>query len=151
MQRLRHPSNIDGKQRRRGVFAPLRIIGVWCSVSLFLLMGFGFFWPHSYPLQDGYRLQGIRGHGKIYRGVFDQVIPLEIDLVQGSRNGFIHGSVTGNDPSNYFILNTKTGRIEWLDASAYYPKVRAYGCPNAEMNKGVNLAGLTTGEKFIRD
>ncbi|MGJ3243745.1 MAG: hypothetical protein ACFE0O_12455 [Opitutales bacterium] len=125
------------------------IIGV---IVIALLGAFVLFEFRSYPLQDGYRLQGFKGsHGQIYNGYFRKALDGDVNGVQGSQKGIIFGWVIGK-PKNYFILHTQDGKVEWLDASDQAQKLASYGCPKPDMNKEVNLAGLRIDtRKFSRN
>lgn len=115
---------------------------VIASLVIALLVAVAALGYHSFPLQDGYRLQGRRGsHGQVYRGYFTKVIDGEVMGVQGSKKGIIFGWV-GGEPNRYFILHTTSGQIEWLAPLDHAQKVVSYGCPRPDMNKEVNLAGL---------
>ena len=107
---------------------------------------------HSFPLQDGYRLQGRSGsHGQVYRGHFTKVVDGEVMGVQGSKKGIIFGWV-GGGPNRYFILHTQSGQIEWLSSMEQVQKLASYGCPRPDMNKEVNLAGLRSNFRaFVRN
>ncbi len=114
------------------------------SISLaFALVCLGIARTLSYPLQDGYRLQGgLSSHGNLYRGYLFSVIRDEVMGVQGSKKGFIYGWVKSG---RYFIVNTKTTHVEWHDASSFRRALATHGCPPSDMNKEVNLAGLRDG------
>ena len=105
----------------------------------FTVLGVAF---DSYPLQDGYRLQGwLGGGGKIYSGYFKPIISADVMGTQGSNQEIIFGWVAGR-PSNYFVLNTKTGRVEWLNATEQAHRLATLGCPAPDMNREVNLIEL---------
>lgn len=121
--------------------AAIIVIVVFGLAASFIFLTF-----RSYPLQDGYRLQGFAGsHGQIYRGYFNKALDGDINGVQGSQKGIIFGWVIDKKPNRYFILHTEDGKVEWLDASDRTHKLASYGCPAADMNKEVNLTGLRTG------
>lgn len=111
----------------------------------------------SYPLQDGYRLQGrFDSHGQIYKGYFELVIDEEVMGVQGSANGYLFGWVMGSpqdtmDAKTYFILNTASGDVKWFSGDEFSSALKKYGCPKSDMNKEINLAGFKNKQVFHRE
>lgn len=113
------------------------------GLILTLFVG-GLVWNSSFPLQDGYRLQGgLFSNGCLYRGWFFKVISEEVMGLQGSKKGFIYGWVKGGN--RYFIVNTKTSEVEWHDAGSFGFALVKYGCPSSDMNREVNLTSLRDG------
>jgi len=124
----------------------MKKLGVIIFVVIGLVASFIMLTFRSYPLQDGYRLQGFMwSHGQLYRGYFSKVLDGDVNGIQGSEKGMIFGWVIAKKPNRYFILHTEENKIEWLDASDQAQRLAFCGCPAADMNKEVNLTGLKTG------
>ncbi|TMP31195.1 hypothetical protein [Pseudoalteromonas rubra] len=103
----------------------------------------------KHDLQDGYTLQGFYGHhGWIFDGLFSPVIMDEILGVQGCNLGFMYGSVFGREDNSYFIVNTKTNDVKWLNSWALFKKVKLLGCPAPDMDLEINFAGFSAGKQY---
>ena len=123
----------------------MRRVALFIIGLVFAVICVGIAKNFSFPLQDGYRLQGgLSSHGHLYRGYLFSVISEEVMGVQGSKKGFIYGCVA--ESGRQFIVNTKTAGVEWHDDAVSFSRALAkYGCPAADMSKEVNLAGLREG------
>lgn len=115
-------------------------------ISLLILI-FALAWK-SYPLQDGYSLQGyVSHHGMIFKDIFIPVVTSEVMGVQGCKSGYLVGFTFEN---RAFIINTQTNNVSWHQRS---PKLDQYlksvGCKHIHVNNEINLAGFKVGNKFV--
>jgi hypothetical protein len=97
---------------------------------------------------DGYYLQGFR-YGTLTRGLFVPIITSPIIGMQVSKKGFIYGW-SNEGPTkgtiSYFILNTKSNKLEWFKSSQIGIEISNHSLPQQDMNAEINLPGLNSGE-----
>ena len=98
-----------------------------------------------YPLQDGYYLQrNGSGYGYLSKGYLMPVVTEPILGIQGSTKGYIYGWTNPKpNQSKYFIVNTKTSKVEWLSYNELNEKCKDLAIGKPDMNKEINLAGLS--------
>ncbi|WP_370294150.1 hypothetical protein [Thalassolituus sp.] len=114
------------------------------AVTAVVLVGLSF---KSYPLINGYRLQGPSfTQGWIFNGWWKPSCLPEIMGVQGCKDWLI-GNVKGHSENSYFILNTSTEELTRYSSNEWYAELRKAGC-RTHMNDDTNLKGLQLGETF---
>ena len=127
----------------------LRVCAIAMLFSVFILLCCALVF-RSFPLMDGYRLQGVFGYGYLTKGYFDPVIRESILGMQGSKHGYIFGWTNPTPHTNRdFILSTKDGKVWWSNDSDFAKIREKLTLPPLDMNKEVNMAGFRMGKEFV--
>ena len=115
-----------------------------CLIALCLFLSWS-----SYPLQDGYRLQGFRGtNGWIFRGFLEPVLVSDLAGVQGCT-GHLYGWVYESKPANNFLIETDSTEVRWFEWDEFSALLKSIGCPVPDLTTEVNLTEYGLGDSFI--